>query len=126
MVTARIAGLSPGTSPPPVRIPITPLLVFMRPLCCFLRAFKRKSTEPIRCARGIAASPRQLSLSTTDSLNDFADCIDHQFRVFLMYFVAAIRVGNMLFVGHKLGEPFLCFLLCGIGDIAEVRRDIGW
>src|SRR6266496_2377033 len=35
MVTARIAGLSPGTSPPPVRIPITPFLVLMRPLCCF-------------------------------------------------------------------------------------------
>src|SRR5437868_8522207 len=27
MVTARIAGFSPGTSPPPVRIPITPFLV---------------------------------------------------------------------------------------------------
>src|SRR5438067_3601329 len=35
MVTARIAGLSPGTSPPPVRIPITPFLVLMRPLCRF-------------------------------------------------------------------------------------------
>ena len=42
MVTARIAGLSPGTSPPPVRIPITPFLVLMRPLCRFLRACKRK------------------------------------------------------------------------------------
>src|SRR5262249_25608032 len=30
MVTARIAGLSPGTSPPPVRIPITPFLLLMR------------------------------------------------------------------------------------------------
>src|SRR5438132_10718225 len=29
MVTARIAGFSPGTSPPPVRIPITPFLVAM-------------------------------------------------------------------------------------------------
>src|SRR5437867_3699144 len=65
-------------------------------------------------------------LNNTSTYNGFADCIDHQFRMFLMYFVAAIRVGNMLFVGHKLGEPFLCFLLCGIGDIAEVRRDIGW
>src|SRR4030095_502565 len=35
MVTARIAGLSPGTSPPPVRIPITPFLVLMRPPYCF-------------------------------------------------------------------------------------------
>src|SRR5512133_143373 len=42
MVTARIAGLSPGTSPPPVRIPIAPFLVLMRPLCRFLRACKRK------------------------------------------------------------------------------------
>src|SRR5438094_4332122 len=42
MVTARIAGLSPGTSPPPVRIPIRPFLVLMRPLCRFLRVCKRK------------------------------------------------------------------------------------
>src|SRR6266496_6844385 len=42
MVTARIAGLSPGTSPPPVRIPIRPFLVLMRPLCRFLRQCKRK------------------------------------------------------------------------------------
>ena len=26
MVTARMAGLSPGTSPPPVRMPMIPLL----------------------------------------------------------------------------------------------------
>src|SRR5213075_1865422 len=42
MVTARIAGLSPGTSPPPVRIPIRPFLVLMRPLCRFLRPIKGK------------------------------------------------------------------------------------
>src|SRR5947209_10093141 len=36
------AGLSPGTSPPPVRIPIRPFLVLMRPLCRFLRASKSK------------------------------------------------------------------------------------
>jgi hypothetical protein len=29
MVTARMAGFNPGTSPPPVRIPITPFFVFM-------------------------------------------------------------------------------------------------
>src|SRR5437588_774385 len=29
MVIARIAGFSPGTSPPPVRTPITPFLVLM-------------------------------------------------------------------------------------------------
>src|SRR6266513_1960247 len=42
MVTARIAGLCPGTSPPPVRIPIRPFLVLMRPLCRFLRRCKGK------------------------------------------------------------------------------------
>src|SRR4029077_10934635 len=72
------------------------------------------------------ASLRQLSLSTADSLDDFADCIDHELRLFLVYFVAAIRVGNVLFAWHKLGEPFMRFLLCRIGDIAEVRWDIGW
>jgi hypothetical protein len=63
--------------------------------------------------------------SAAHSFNNLADCIDHQLRLFLMYFVAAIRVGNVLFVGHKLGEPFLSLLLCGVCDIAEVRRDIG-
>jgi hypothetical protein len=28
MVTARIAGLSPGTSPPPVKIPMVPFFFF--------------------------------------------------------------------------------------------------
>jgi beta-lactamase class C len=71
-------------------------------------------------------SPRQLRSSAAHGFNHFADCIDHELRLFLMYFVAALRVGNVLFVRHKLGESFLCFLLCGICDIAEVRRDIGW
>src|SRR5271157_1737561 len=31
MVTARMAGFKPGTSPPPVRIPITPFFVFTFP-----------------------------------------------------------------------------------------------
>jgi hypothetical protein len=29
MVTARIAGLSPGTSPPPVSMPITPFFALL-------------------------------------------------------------------------------------------------
>src|SRR5437867_4472148 len=45
MVTARIAGLSPGTSPPPVTIPITPFLALMRPPSCFpfLRYIRRSA-----------------------------------------------------------------------------------
>src|SRR5439155_23372898 len=45
MVTARIAGLSPGTSPPPVTIPITPFLALMRPSSCFpfLRYIRRSA-----------------------------------------------------------------------------------
>ena len=71
-------------------------------------------------------SPRHQPSSAANGIDNIADCIDHQLRLFLVYFVAAIRVGNVLFVGHKLGEPFLRFLLCGIRDIAEVRRDVGW
>src|SRR6266550_7455679 len=58
MVTARIAGLSPGTSPPPVRIPIRPFLVLMRPLSRFLRVCKRKIDGSDWMCKGIAQSPR--------------------------------------------------------------------
>src|SRR5207344_1678910 len=71
-------------------------------------------------------SPRQLPSSAADGFNNLADCIDHKLRLFLVYFVAAIRVGNMLFIRHKFGEPFVRFLLCGIGDVAEVRRNVRW
>ena len=64
--------------------------------------------------------------SVVDGFNNLADCIDHQLRLFLVYFVAAIRVGNVLFIRHELGESFLRFLLCGIGDIAKISRDVGW
>src|SRR5205814_4955665 len=57
--------------------------------------------------------------STTDGFNNLADCIDHQLRLLFVYFVATIRVGNVLFVRHELGESFLPFLLRGIGDIAK-------
>ena len=71
-------------------------------------------------------SPRHQPPSAANGVDNLANCIDHQLRLDLVYFVAAVRVGDVLFFGHKLGEPFLCFLLCGIGDVAEVRRNIGW
>src|SRR5271157_4861371 len=37
MVTARMAGFKPGTSPPPVRIPITPFFVFHVSTLCVAR-----------------------------------------------------------------------------------------
>src|ERR1051325_7668155 len=43
MVTARIAGLSPGTSPPPVRIPIRPFLVLMRPPLPFCSSLQKET-----------------------------------------------------------------------------------
>jgi hypothetical protein len=42
-----------------------------------------------------------------------------------MYFVAAVRVGDVLSIRHKPGEPLLRLFLGGIGDIAEVRRYVG-
>src|ERR1700732_3730877 len=46
-VTARIAGFKPGTSPPPVRIPMTPFFVFtFAILCCpYVGAAKRVESE---------------------------------------------------------------------------------
>src|SRR6266481_4642506 len=47
MVTARIAGFSPGTSPPPVRIPITPFLVAMLAILHLtLRDFRQVQIGP--------------------------------------------------------------------------------
>src|ERR1051325_5891755 len=43
MVTARIAGLSPGTSLPPVRIPIRPFLVLMRPPLPFCSSLQKET-----------------------------------------------------------------------------------
>lgn len=48
-------------------------------------------------------SPRELGSSAAHGFNNLADCINHELRLFFVYFVAAIRVGNVLFVGHKLG-----------------------
>ena len=39
-----------------------------------------------------------------------------------MYFVAAVRVGDVLSIRHKPGEPLLRLFLRRIGDVAEVRR----
>src|SRR5882762_5254086 len=46
-------------------------------------------------------SPRQLPSSAAHGLNNFADCINHELRLVFVYFVAAIRVGNVLFIRDK-------------------------
>src|SRR6266481_2603562 len=58
----------------------------------------------------------------TDRLDDLADCFDYELRLLLMYFVAAVRVGDVLSIRHKPGEPLLRLFLRRIGDVAEVRR----
>jgi len=40
--------------------------------------------------------------------------------------VAAVRVGGVLRVRRELGEPSLRLFLCGIGNVAEVRRNVRW
>src|SRR5947207_2814223 len=69
MVTARIAGFSPGTSPPPVRIPITPFLVAMLDILHLtLRDFQQVQIAPrthltnrerVRCWRFGAGARRE-------------------------------------------------------------------
>jgi len=53
---------------------------------------KRSRSEQKQSSDAICL--RQLPLSTADDLNDCADCIDHQLRLFLVYFMAAIRFGD--------------------------------
>jgi hypothetical protein len=57
---------------------------------------------------------------TTNHVDDLTDCVDHQLRLLLMYFVTAIGVGYVLCVRHQLGEPILRLFLRSIGDVAEI------
>src|SRR6202035_3747677 len=65
-VTARIAGFKPGTSPPPVRIPITPFFVFTFAIQFVLKIKKleiRFSTNhlPIRLGSTFKPDPEDQS-----------------------------------------------------------------
>ena len=52
------------------------------------------------------ASARHLPAATTDRLDDLADFIDHELWPLLVDVVAAVCVGDVLRVRHKVGEPF--------------------
>ena len=67
---------------------------------------------------------RELTVASTNRLDDLPDCVGHKLRLLLMYFVAAVCIGDVLRVGHKLGELLLRFFLRSIGDVAEVWRNI--
>ena len=47
-------------------------------------------------------------------------------RLLLVYLVAAVRVGDVLCVRHELGELLLGLFLRGVGDVAEVQRNVSW
>ena len=70
-------------------------------------------------------SPASATLSTANGFNHFADCVDHELRLLLVYFMAAIRFGDVFSIGDKFRELLVRFLLCGIRHIAEVRWGIG-
>ena len=71
-------------------------------------------------------SPLYLLSPSPDGFNHLTDGINYELRLLLMYFVTAIRVDNVLFIRHKLGEPFLCFFLRGIDDIAQLVEQLIW
>src|SRR2546429_6037863 len=58
MVTARTAGFSPGTSPPPVRIPITPFWVAMWAILHLIALRRLRSTAPTCCSVEAAINHR--------------------------------------------------------------------
>jgi hypothetical protein len=53
-----------------------------------------------------------------DCLDDLVDEVDHELRLLFMYFVAAVRVGDVLSNRHKPGEPLLRLFLRGSRLIA--------
>ena len=66
---------------------------------------------------------RELTLAATNRLDDLPDCVDHKLRLLLVYFVAAVRIRDVLRVEHQVGELLLRFFLRSIGDVAEVLRN---
>lgn len=82
----------------------------------------------IRTPRGGVATTfmRLLPLFAANRLDDLAYHVNNKLRLLLVYLVAAIRVGNVLCVGHKLGEAFLRLFLRRIGDVPKVYWNIFW
>ena len=67
---------------------------------------------------------RELMVAATNRLDDLPDCVDHKLRLLLVYFVAAVRIRDVLRVGYQVGELLLRFFLRSIGDVAEIWRNI--
>jgi len=68
----------------------------------------------------------QLPTPAADRVDELANRVDHELRLLLVYLVTAVRVRDVLRIRHELGKSFLCLFLRGVGDVAEVWRNIGW
>ena len=50
---------------------------------------------------------RELTVAAANRLDDLPDCVDHQLRLLLVYFVAAVRIRDVFRVRHQVGELLL-------------------
>ena len=73
-----------------------------RECCTRLRKINHSHQLKANQSRTGSDSPRQLASSAADSFNNLANCIDHELRLLLVYLMAAICFGHMLFLRHKL------------------------
>ena len=48
-----------------------------------------------------------VSLTATHGVDNVVDRVNHKLRLLLVYLVAAVRVGDVLRVGHELSELLL-------------------
>src|SRR4029077_1593637 len=86
MVTARIAGFSPGTSPPPVRIPITPFLVAMLAILHLtLRDFRQVQIGP---------KPARVPVGSIDALAPIRSVAAATLTVHLARSHGSVRLGG--------------------------------
>jgi hypothetical protein len=66
-----------------------------------------RATANIDLARLPAPAPHRV--------DHLADRVDHELRLLLVYLVTAVRIGDVLYVRHELGELLLgCFCAASV------------
>src|SRR5882762_11811084 len=104
-VTPRIAGFRPGTSPPPVRMPMTPRLVLILAITL---------GSPSRCVTNTKLSPEERNLGRVKAGDAFLRTNGLKFLVWRSQFDSCAQDGK------ALGEP------CGVRGPSWRGEKVRW
>jgi hypothetical protein len=65
-------------------------------------------------------------LPLPDGVDNFADCINHELRLLFVYSWPLFVLVMCFSFGTSFVSRSCAFFLCGIDDVAEVGRHVGW